>query len=1313
MKRKKYAYLFATTVLLANVATTPLTVIAETIQENPTSEVAGKAEKQEKSQEEPSNSVEVKQEQPQEVPATNSEKVEEQHKKETSTTTEETPAVENEEKASEGTQKSEKMKEEIEATSQEEEKATTKDANTTTLNLINGSFEDRRVTRGSPSHRNWFYYEGVNFSELGWKGLNTDSAMLCLGQYIQAPEGSQWLEVPNKADSAMYQDIQTTPGTKIGWSLYQRGFNGVGYMAVEMGAPNGPLTIQEEMKTGDGGGSGGWTKHSGVYTVPEGQTTTRFQLRSLQIGPSSFVDGVKLSDKTSINTIKYVDEEGEVVKTEEISGVEFEPYDYTEKVATVDIPGYVVNQEKIPQNIKGEFAAESQEITVPCRTKSKVTVKYIYDNGQEQKELEPSKTVDGLLGDNYDVSTSDYKLKIPKYFLDKERLPDNAKGKLTKEPIEVTYYYKAMPTSIVNGGFEDPVIENPNWSSNVGVYWKSYKEIPAWKTKNNQVELQKDSNVAPAIEGKQWTEIGVTGGMYQDIDTTPGETLYWEVSHRGSVGTGTAVVEIGAPDGELTEEERMVTPRNAWQTYSGFYTVPEGQTETRFQLKSISPGGGNANSIDNVKFTNVTSTITVNFVDEKGQPLKEPSEVTGYEGQAYDLTNIIDSTSIEGYYLDKTKLPENVKGEFIAENQEITIRYTPERTATVKYIYIDGDQQKEIHDPKTLIGGVGVAYDLTVPEYKLKIEGYELDENRLPENAVGKFSSNVEITYYYKRVNVFLENGGFEEYRIPFGSPNWGQQFFYAGFSKIPGWKNDNGFELHGAWKFPAAEGSQWLAIEPGGTQAVYQDIETTPGDTLYWEYAQTTQMYNGKATSKLEIGAPNEELTLVKEASTINRWNRVTGTYKVPEGQTITRIKIDCKELSGSEHLYIDDVKVTNQKNRVTIKYVNERGEEIKPSENKYGWEGELYDYTKEITDTVIPGYAIDAEKMPSNIKGTFTKEDQVITVNYKTVNVNIPSEDVDNTKPEETSLFGIAYMPKQFQTGKTVLNDSGPQSIPVNKINRFDVGVRDLRNAASQWTLSAQLVWNEGKELLGSSIKTTNKTGVVMKNINNGTDPFNPETDLTNSNDGVLGGTNVEITNVPTSIMTANIGKYNAVYNYNLGDVSLEIPDAGMVEPGSYSGNVVWSLENVPGNEITPPVEKQYSFKVNEYLSPQCFNSYEEAEEARHNYMMENYKDLPINVYGPESQVTNYAHRNLDIPEEYFKYKFKVVFNVKFFGSATIVSNEKFVTYQQAKNYLEEYIQQRSQNVHVGNSWYYVQGVISSSVTNLQGEDISGPIE
>ncbi|MDN3128775.1 hypothetical protein P0E63_12930 [Enterococcus faecalis] len=128
---------------------------------------------------------------------------------------------------------------------------------------------------------------------------------------------------------------------------------------------------------------------------------------------------------------------------------------------------------------------------------------------------------------------------------------------------------------------------------------------------------------------------------------------------------------------------------------------------------------------------------------------------------------------------------------------------------------------------------------------------------------------------------------------------------------------------------------------------------------------------------------------------------------------------------------------------------------------------------------------------------------------------------------------------------------------------------------------------------------------------------------------------------------------------------------------------------------------------------LSPQRFNSY---EEARHNYVMENFKRGSAE---PTSMVTNSEHENLAIPEEYLKYKYRVVFNVSAIlppggSNPEVVSDKKFVTYQQAENYLEECIQ-ITHRIYVPSLGGYseVSSVQESSVTNLQGEDISGPIE
>ncbi len=495
--------------------------------------------------------------------------------------------------------------------------------------------------------------------------------------------------------------------------------------------------------------------------------------------------------------------------------------------------------------------------------------------------------------------------------------------------------------------------------------------------------------------------------------------------------------------------------------------------------------------------------------------------------------------------------------------------------ASVKVKYVFEDTGEEIHEAKEILGNIGESYDATTPEYKLNIDGYVLDESRLPENATGTFTKEPqEIVYYYKAAPLSLVNGSFEDPVI--SSPNLSPRgYYWQGFSSIPGWKTTGPYiELQKAgpsWPIPAVDGNQWTELNYDRDAALYQDIKTTPGDTLYWEvYHRGT---DGTDTAAVEIGKPDGQLVEQQQMTTPKTaWKKYSGLYKVPEGQTMTRFQMRTirsgSGISPSSYANsIDHVVFTNITSTITVNFVDESGKPIKDPQIIKGYKDQAYDLT-DIVETPIPRYKLDESKIPEGITGTFTEEAKEITLTYKPLDIHIPSEGEDNTKPttpEELSNYGIAYLPKQFQTESTVLNDEGPQSIPVNKINRFDVGVRDLRNAASQWTLSAQLVWNEGKELLGSSIKTTNKTGVVMKNINDGTDPFNPDLDLTDSNNEVQGGSNVTITNVPTPIMTANNVSHNAVYNYNLGDVSLEIPEARTVQPGSYEGYVEWNLSNV----------------------------------------------------------------------------------------------------------------------------------------------------
>lgn len=168
------------------------------------------------------------------------------------------------------------------------------------------------------------------------------------------------------------------------------------------------------------------------------------------------------------------------------------------------------------------------------------------------------------------------------------------------------------------------------------------------------------------------------------------------------------------------------------------------------------------------------------------------------------------------------------------------------------------------------------------------------------------------------------------------------------------------------------------------------------------------------------------------------------------------------------------------------------------------------------------------------------------------------------DNTKPIQTGSLSIAYMPKLF-TIKAKLHDSGKQSIPIPKDRSYHIGVRDRTNSADSWKLQAQLIW-EDKPILGGTLKIKNP-GIVKKNLNDGTSQFNPDTDFASANNEVTGAINPTIeTDAPSLIMEANKTTKNAIYDYELNELTFDIEDTSKVEPRIYTGNVNWNILKVP---------------------------------------------------------------------------------------------------------------------------------------------------
>lgn len=176
--------------------------------------------------------------------------------------------------------------------------------------------------------------------------------------------------------------------------------------------------------------------------------------------------------------------------------------------------------------------------------------------------------------------------------------------------------------------------------------------------------------------------------------------------------------------------------------------------------------------------------------------------------------------------------------------------------------------------------------------------------------------------------------------------------------------------------------------------------------------------------------------------------------------------------------------------------------------------------------------------------------------------------SVDNKNLTPN-SSLLGFAYLPNSFSTETVELNASGQQEIPLQKSESFNIGVKDRTRTNNEWTVTATFNWTGGMEIPDAYIQADNPSGTIMDNWNDGDYAYNPSTDLhsLNSND-VTGIPNFKLKNGETiSVMSTNSQtNKNGVYDYNLGNVKLVIPDVSQVRVGTYSGEVHWNLNNAP---------------------------------------------------------------------------------------------------------------------------------------------------
>ena len=390
-------------------------------------------------------------------------------------------------------------------------------------------------------------------------------------------------------DEYIYQDIATTPGVMYRWSLKHASEDAshVDSMQVMIGSP-GKETAQDATRTtsngrGDRtgvtsktiatkGGQAEWETYTGVYIATS--TVTRFTFKSAQGRDSTrgnFIDDVMFT------------------KT----------YKLTYDKNSADASG------QVPSNQRGK-----ENTTQPAKTKT---------NGKIRLASDTSKLSDHLINSDF------------------EYLPDGGWKTISARYDMASAYTSVDPN---NGQY---IRNTRHAESDTGTAWVDWDGFDssrfAWRTdqkggqdqgglkdRANAVELQQDSTDGNTYAEMVASETGRT--IYQDLATIPG-TLYkirlkhaslckdnvdkMQVVINGTPIEMTRVTANGKAGDKVGEKSTTIATKvtnenrwhhaDQWETYEGYYVIPDGQTTTRFGFKAVNyldPTKGNL--LDDVTF---------------------------------------------------------------------------------------------------------------------------------------------------------------------------------------------------------------------------------------------------------------------------------------------------------------------------------------------------------------------------------------------------------------------------------------------------------------------------------------------------------------------------------------------------------------------------------------------------------------------------------------------------------------------------------------------------------------------------------------
>ena len=469
----------------------------------------------------------------------------------------------------------------------------------------------------------WTAINGWDKSKFGWTstqkaGSNVQQKANAVElQYDDSTADNVYAELcAYEAGTAIYQDIRTVPGTLYKVRLRHASLNQnyLDKMQVMIGTPGHEQPVEMTRTSVNGHGdklneksttiatkvtngnnrhhADQWETYEGTYLIPDGQTTTRFTFKS--------IDAKQLDYGNVLDDIVFD-------KAYRLS------YDKNASDATG----------KVPSNQRGK-----ENTVEPAKAKTTGTVKTVADENVRYGSL--------ANGDFSYPSFSDIQENEQGTYADLRTFLKSDDG---------TLWYNMSVTDLSKYG---KIGQIPGFDSSRF----------AWSSTENgsRVELQQDRNIkntyAEIVAQQDNTSI------YQSVSTGNGGVLYKirlkHASRQSShvdrmqvlVGSDTnhaTPVEmtrvtsnghgdkVGGKSTTITTKVSNTDPRDhgaQWETYEGYYQVPEGQKNTVFMFKSLEgfkevetlPGNNVGNLVDDIEFSrSYKLTYDANSSDASGQ----------------------------------------------------------------------------------------------------------------------------------------------------------------------------------------------------------------------------------------------------------------------------------------------------------------------------------------------------------------------------------------------------------------------------------------------------------------------------------------------------------------------------------------------------------------------------------------------------------------------------------------------------------------------------------------------------------------------